>query len=80
MKAYEKGQIKVVWIDDDPEKIYSKMFDTEEKAQKFAGQKKDFVIFSLETQTNMDEFSWKILPYGKYRVYLNLVKGYRILP
>lgn len=70
---YERGKIKVVWIEDDPEKIYSKMFDTEKKAKKFAKGKKDCLVFILENQSNMEEFSWKLLPYGRYKLYLRLI-------
>lgn len=72
--VYEKGKIKVVWIEDNPLKIYSKMFDKEKDAKDFGQKKKDYLIFALERQENMQEFSWKLLPYGKYRIYLNLVK------
>lgn len=75
--TYEKGKIKVVWIEDNPEKIYSKMFNSEAEAKKFSAEKKDFVVFALEKQTNMEEFSWKLLPYGRYKLYLRLIKTLR---
>jgi hypothetical protein len=72
---YEKGKVKVVWIEDDPEKIYSRMFDEKKEALKFTQNIEHFIMFSLETQENMEEFEWKLLPYGHYRMYLSLVKG-----
>ena len=76
-QIYEKGTIKVVWIEKDPDEIYSQMFDTEEAAEKFAEDKKDYLIFALVTQKDMREFSWKILPYGKYKMYTLLFKNYK---
>lgn len=74
--SYERGKIKVVWVEQDPQKIYSKMFDTEKAAERFVkGKKEDYIIFALETQSNMEEFSWRILPYGKYKLYSLLVKS-----
>lgn len=76
MTAYEKGTIKVVWIDR-TELIYSKMFDDEEVAEKFAKAKKDFLIFKLVKQKNMEEFTWKLLKYGRYNVYKFLFDQYK---
>jgi hypothetical protein len=78
-KTYEKGTIKVVWIENDPVRIYSRMFNDEEKAEDFGKQKEDYVIFSLVKQENMKMFEWKLLPYGKHKTYLRLFKGYRKL-
>lgn len=78
--SYESGKIKVVWLADDPNKIYSKMFETIESAEKFAKGKKYYLIFALETQHNMEEFSWKLLPYGRHKIYFWLVKLFHILP
>jgi len=77
MKPYERGQIKVVWIEEDNLKIYSKMFNDVKQAKKFAGSKKDYVIFALIHQKNMEEFTWKLLPYGKYKIYLRILEFYR---
>ncbi|OGK12101.1 hypothetical protein A3C98_04030 [Candidatus Roizmanbacteria bacterium RIFCSPHIGHO2_02_FULL_37_15] len=74
---YEKGTIKVVWIKDDSGRIYSKMFNQVEKARKFAEPKKDYIIFALVKQKNMEDFEWKILPLGKYRLYQLAVRLYR---
>lgn len=75
--SYEKGKVKVVWVEDNPDKIYSKMFDNEEEADKFGSGKNDYVIFSLEKQSHMEEFEWKILPYGRYKLYQRLIKTLR---
>ena len=75
---YEKGTIKVVWVERDPEKIYSKMFNEELEAEQFGKTKEDYVIFALESQKGMEEFSWKILPYGRHKLYTKLVKTLRV--
>lgn len=75
--TYEKGTIKVVWIEHDPDEIYSKMFEDELDAERFAKKKGDYIIFSLVTQKNMEEFSWKILPYGKHKLYKKLIHNYQ---
>ncbi|MBI4035751.1 hypothetical protein HY383_02290 [Candidatus Daviesbacteria bacterium] len=77
---YGKGKIKVVWIEYDPKKIYSKMFDGKKEAEEFAKEKKAYLVFSLEKQSNMEKFTWKLLPYGKYKTYLGLIRGLHALP
>lgn len=74
--TYEKGTIKVVWIEDNIYEIHSQMFDDEKKAAEFAQKKKEYIIFSLIKQKNMEEFSWKILPYGNHKIYLMLLRNY----
>ena len=74
---YEKGTIKVVWVEDNIHQIHSKMFENELKAVEFAKSKKDYIIFSLLKQSNMEVFSWKILPRGNYRIYILLIKLYQ---
>lgn len=76
-KVYEKGIVKVVWVDiENSDKIYSKMFNDEASAKEFAQSKQSHLIFKLEDQSNMEEFSWKILPFGKYKMYKFLLKNY----
>ena len=75
-RSYESGTIKVVWLEKDADKIYSKMFDTPAEAEKFGKTKKNYVIFSLIDQQNMEEFSWKLLPYGNHQLYIKLIGGY----
>ncbi len=73
---YEKGTIKVVWIEDNIFEIHSRMFEDEKEAAQFAKAKKDYIIFSLIKQKNMETFSWKILPYGNHKMYLMLLRLY----
>lgn len=73
---YEKGTIKVVWIENSIDEIHSRMFEDEKEAADFAKDKKDYIIFSLLKQKNMETFSWKLLPYGNYRIYLMLIRNY----
>ena len=73
---YERGTIKVVWIDDS-EFIYSKMFNDEVNAEEFAKDKKDYLIFKLVKQKNMEDFTWKLLNYGRYKVYKFLFNQYK---
>jgi hypothetical protein len=63
---YQKGTIKLTWINPNDYTILdSKMFkpDELEKALKEADEKKDWMLFQLETTKN-DSYSWKLLPYG----------------
>ncbi len=75
--TYEKGTIKVVWIEDKPEEIYSRMFEDEAEAAEFAKGKKDSLIFALITQKDMTDFSWRILPYAKHDIYMKLFRSYK---
>lgn len=75
-RSYERGLIKVVWIDNN-EFIYSKMFDDEKPAEKFAKDKKDYLIFKLVRQNDMEDFTWKLLKYGRYDVYKFLFNQYK---
>lgn len=74
--AYEKGTIKIVWVEDNIHEIHSKMFDDEKEAVEFAKSKNEYIIFSLIKQNNMEDFSWRILPYGNYKIYLILLRNY----
>jgi hypothetical protein len=63
---YQKGTIKLTWINPNDYTILdSKMFkpDELEKALKEAEEKKDWMLFQLESTKN-DSYSWKLLPYG----------------
>ena len=73
---YEKGTIKVVWVENNIHEIHSKMFEDEKEAADFAKEKNEYIIFSLIKQNNMETFSWKILPYGNHKVYLMLMRMY----
>ncbi len=76
---YEKGTIKVVWVEKDIDSIYSKMFDDIHKAEEFGKEKKNYIIFALVRQKKMAEFSWKLLPYGKHRLYKLILNTYKTL-
>ncbi len=75
--VYEKGTIKVVWIEKSIETIYSKMFSSKKEAREFAAGKSDFLIFQLVSQDRMKEFSWQILPYGNFELYTKLMRRYK---
>ncbi len=74
---YEKGTIKVVWIKDDPSRIYSKMFEDLEEAKQFAKSKENYIIFALVKQKHMKDFEWELLSFGKYRLYDLAIRLYR---
>lgn len=73
---YEKGTIKVVWVENNIHEIHSRMFEDEKEAAQFAKDKHEYVIFSLIKQNNMETFSWKLLPYGNYKIYVMLMRFY----
>ena len=73
----ENGTIKVVWISRNGKRIFSKMFKTISEAKKFGKKKKDFLIFKLINHKKMQEFEWKLLPYGNGEAYLTLIKFFR---
>lgn len=73
----EKGTIKVVWITADTKKIYSRMFESAEAADKFGKTKKDYVIFRLVWHKNHKDYCWTIMPYGKYRLYQKGINFYK---
>ncbi|MBI4225575.1 hypothetical protein HY612_00505 [Candidatus Roizmanbacteria bacterium] len=78
--VYEKGTIKVVWIEADLSGIFSKMFTNLEEAKKFGKSKKDYIIFALIKQKNMQDFEWKILPHGKHKLYRLALRLYQRYP
>lgn len=75
--AYERGTIKVVWVKNDPSRIYSRMFDDLEEAKRFAKSKEDYIIFALVKQKQMTDFEWKLLPYGKHNLYKLALRLYQ---
>ena len=79
MKPYEKGIVKVVWIEMDkgPDEIYSKMFNSLTEGIEFAKDKENFLVFGLVSQKNMEEFSWQLLPFGKYKLYHIIIKAFQ---
>ena len=53
IESYEKGTIKVVWLDENINKIHSKMFESEAEAENYAQPKKDYLIFKLIKQKDI---------------------------
>ena len=74
--AVEEGTIKVVWVEKDSTRIYSKMFEDIKEAQTFGKTKGDYLIFKLLQQENYTYYEWKLLPYGRHKDYFNLVQTY----
>jgi hypothetical protein len=74
--VYSEGTIKVVWINEG-EKIYSKMFKDIESAEEFSRNKKDYLVFKLLEQEDMEEFVWEVLPYGRHDLYKTLLNQYK---
>ncbi len=73
----EKGTIKVVWLGDEVNKIYSEMFDDIESAEEFGTSKGDYLIFKLLKHKEFREYSWEVLPYGNYKLYKNAMELYK---
>lgn len=63
----EQGTIKIAWLEDNPQHMGSKVFDSVEDAEAFAIEtnKKDYLIFKLIAQKDMGAFPWGLLPYGR---------------
>lgn len=78
-EQYKPGTVKVVWVGKDINLIHSSMFKSVDKARDFAKDKKDYLIFSLTSQDEMEDFVWKLLPYGRYNIYKRLIEKYRKL-
>lgn len=78
LEAYAQGTIKVVWISDNSDSIYSRMFITEQEAETFAQKNHPgkYLIFSLQEQHDMERFEWVLLPYGNYQLYHKLIAFY----
>ncbi len=76
---YPIGTLKLTWIDPkDYTILNSIMFKKEElqKALEVAKPfKNDFMLFEL-TQTKNDSYSWKLLPYGDAKRFVNTMKVY----
>jgi hypothetical protein len=77
MEVYEPGKVKVVWIGDRSDTIKSRMFETEEEADRFGQEKGDFIVFRLVQQEEMKTFTWEVLPYGQHRLYQKIVDFYK---
>jgi len=72
----EKGIIKVAWIEDKDNILYSKMFNSLAEAKKFTKQKKYSIVFKLIKRKNL-EFEWEILDYGLAQDFLKMMELYR---
>ena len=77
LQIYEKGTIKIVWIEKDPGKIYSKMFNSIPEALIYSKKLEDYLIFKLISHKEMRDFSWEILPYGNSKLYGSLMRFYQ---
>lgn len=76
-QIFEKGTVKVVWIEGDNDKVFfSKMFDNLSEAQTFAKTKEDCIVFKLLSQKDLREFSWEIIPSGKSKLLKKAIKIY----
>jgi hypothetical protein len=70
---YSKGTIKLTWIDpNNYEILNSSMFDDIDSAIAKA-PKTNWMLFRLETTDGVN-YTWKLLPYGDYKQYLNSMK------
>lgn len=73
---YKKGTIKLTWIDPkDYKKLNSRMFNSVNEALKNLPESKgnNWLIFQLNT-TDGNNYTWDLLPYGKYKGYENGMK------
>ncbi|MBI4010377.1 MAG: hypothetical protein HY361_04295 [Candidatus Aenigmarchaeota archaeon] len=77
MPAIEKGTIKVVWITKDTKKIYSRMFEDVNKANRFGESKKNYLVFKLLWHKKFQFFAWELLPHGNYKLYQSALKFYQ---
>ena len=68
---YSEGTIKLTWINpSDYTILESSMYDSVNTALKNIGDKKDWMIFQLQ-KVEGDSYKWKLLPYGKYKSFVN---------
>lgn len=72
---YSRGTIKLTWIDPkNYEILNSSMHDNLEHAlSKVPKDNENWLIFRLETTDGIN-YSWKLLPYGQYKEYINGMK------
>lgn len=70
---YNVGTIKLTWINPKDYKVLeSQMFSSVDEALANLPQSKgnNWLIFEL-SETDGKKYKWKLLPYGKYRGYVN---------
>ena len=75
---YKRGTIKLTWIDPkDYTILNSRMFTNLQDAKLSVPQTKskgnNFLFFQLN-ETDGNNYSWKLLPYGKHKEYVNGMK------
>ena len=72
---YSVGTIKLTWIDPtNYEILNSVMYETIDGALAKAPKDNDnWLIFKLEKTDGLN-YSWKLLPYGQYKEYINGMK------
>lgn len=71
---YKEGTIKLTWINpQDFTILNSSMFNDIDSALNNTSDKKDWMIFQLDKVDN-DNYTWKLLPYGKYKSFINGMK------
>ena len=76
---YSKGTIKLTWIDPkNYEILNSAMFETIEGAiSKAPKDNENWMLFRLESTDGIN-YTWKLLPYGQYKEYINGILGKEI--
>lgn len=72
---YTKGTIKLTWIDPkNYEILNSAMFETIDGAlSKVPKDNENWMLFRLESTDGIN-YTWKLLPYGQYKEYINGMK------
>lgn len=72
---YSKGTIKLTWIDPkNYEILNSAMFETIDGAlSKVPKDNENWMLFRLESTDGIN-YTWKLLPYGQYKEYINGMK------
>lgn len=71
---YKNGTIKLTWINPkDYSILESTMYNTLEEAVANSKDKNNFLIFELISSEG-EKYSWKLLPYGKYKAFLMELK------
>ena len=70
----ESGTIKVVWHKkNEPNVVFSKMFKNLADARAYATGLDNYMIMELDSN-NQDDYNWKLLNYGDFRLYKLAIK------
>ena len=77
---HDLGTIKVAWTGKNPAILHARMFDQADagKAIAFANSKREAMVMRLISQEGLN-YSWEILPGGKYSLYIAHVYHHRLL-